>query len=176
MAVAIRHVMEADLPQIAAIYGEAVETSTVTFETVAPGHDEMRRRAADLGAGGFPYLVADDGGRIAGYAYAGPYHRRAAYRSTVEDSVYVASEFRGRGVGRLLLAALLAECERLGFRQMIAIIVAGESPASVALHEGLGFSSAGRLRSVGHKHERWLDTVLMQRALGPGDAEPPSRV
>ena len=170
-----RPATEADIPAIAAIYAEAVRNGTATFETEPPSEAEMGRRLAEIVGAGFPYLVAEHGGRVAGYAYAGPYHPRPAYRSTVEDSVYVAPDARGLGLGRALLAAVIAACERIDCRVMVAVIADTGSPASVALHTGLGFVPAGRLRAVGHKHGRWLDTVLMQRRLGPGDDAPPTR-
>ena len=175
MSNAIRPAVEADLPAITAIYGDAVATSTVSFETEPPSVDEMARRFAVLRDGGFPYLVAVRDGAVAGYAYAGPYHQRAAYRSTVEDSIYVARAARGGGVGRSLLAALIAESERLDCRAMVAIIAESGSPASVALHASLGFTPVGTLAAVGYKHGRWLDVTLMQRALGSACRTPPTR-
>ena len=175
MSTAIRPATEADIPAIAAIYDAAVETGTATFETVPPGAAEMGRRFAVLRAGGFPYLVAERDGTVAGYAYAGPYHQRAAYRSTLEDSIYVAQAARGTGIGRALLVALIAESEAIDARLMVAIIADSGSPASVQLHASLGFSRVGTLAGVGHKHGRWLDTTLMQRPLGPGRDRPPTR-
>jgi phosphinothricin acetyltransferase len=172
----IRPATEADIPAIAAIYDEAVRTSTVSFELEPPGVAEMARRFALLREGGFPYLVSVGNGAVAGYAYAGPYHQRAAYRSTVEDSIYVARAARGAGVGRTLLTALIAEAERIGARAMIAVIAQSDTAASVALHAGLGFTPVGTLVGVGYKHERWLDVTLMQRALGPGRSTKPTRL
>ncbi|MCJ2101487.1 MULTISPECIES: GNAT family N-acetyltransferase [Methylobacterium] len=172
----IRPAREADLPAITAIYGDAVATSTVSFETEAPTLAEMTRRFALLRGDGFPYLVAERDGAIAGYAYAGPYHQRAAYRSTVEDSIYVARAFRGRGVGRSLLAALIAASEHLDCRAMIAIIAQSGSQASVVLHASLGFTPVGTLVGVGYKHGRWLDVTLMQRPLGAARDAPPTRI
>lgn len=174
----IRPASAADLPAIAAIYDEAVLTGTASFELKPPGLAEMTRRFEALTRGDFPYLVADAGGAVAGYAYAGPYRPRAAYRYTVENSVYVAPGWQGKGVGRALLNALIAACEERGFRQMIAVIGDSGNEASVALHRAAGFELIGTLPSVGRKHGRWLDTVLMQKALGLGDrfepAEEPS--
>lgn len=171
----IRPATEADIAAVQAIYADAVATGTASFELAAPDAHEMGRRFAALRAGGFPYLVAERGGAVAGYAYAGPFKERAAYRSTVEDSVYVARAARGGGVGRALLAALIAACEPLDVRVMVAVIAQGASPASVALHARLGFAHAGMLEGVGYKHGRWLDVALMQRALGAGRSAPPTR-
>ncbi|WP_342107189.1 N-acetyltransferase family protein [Methylobacterium sp. SI9] len=176
MSDAIRPATEADLPSITAIYGDAVQTSTVSFETDPPSLDEMTRRFRILRDGGFPYLVAVRDGAVIGYAYAGPYHQRAAYRSTVEDSIYVARDARGGGIGGALLAALIAACERIDFRAMVAIIAESGSPASTALHARLGFTPVGTLAGVGYKHGRWLDVTLMQRPLGPARGTPPTRL
>ncbi|SDM18594.1 phosphinothricin acetyltransferase [Methylobacterium phyllostachyos] len=171
----IRAATEVDLPAITAIYGDAVSTSTVSFETDPPGLDEMTRRFARLRGDGFPYLVAVRDGTVIGYAYAGPYHQRAAYRSTLEDSIYVAQAARGGGIGRRLLEGLIAESERIDCRTMVAIIAESGSPASAALHARLGFRPVGTLAAVGYKHGRWLDVTLMQRPLGPASATPPTR-
>jgi phosphinothricin acetyltransferase len=157
-----------DIPQITAIYAHAVEHGTASFEIEAPGESEMAARRTTLVDGGFPYLVADAGGRIDGYAYAGPYRARIAYRFTVEDSVYVSPRAHRRGIGRLLLSALIAEADARGFRQMIAVIGDSAQAPSIALHCSLGFTPAGTLTNIGFKHGRWLDSVLMQRALGQG--------
>ena len=122
---------------------------------------------------GYPYLVAERGGAVAGYAYAAPYRARPAYKWSVEDSIYVASQFHRRGIGALLLARLIAESETLGFRQMIAVIGDSAQVSSIAVHQRAGFAPIGTIRSVGFKHGKWLDTVLMQRALGKGDTAPP---
>ncbi|MGU3538388.1 N-acetyltransferase family protein [Methylobacterium sp. A54F] len=171
----LRPALDADLPAITRIYAEAVTGSTASFEFAAPDGAEMGRRRAALAAGGYPYLVAEAGGAVLGYAYAGPYRARAAYASTVEDSIYVDAPARGRRVGRLLLAGLVSACEAAGFRQMVAVITQADSAGSVALHAGLGFTHVGTLAGVGHKHGHWLGTILMQRALGPGTAAPPTR-
>jgi L-amino acid N-acyltransferase YncA len=173
---AIRPAIEADIPAITAIYADAVATSTVSFETEPPGADEMARRFRVLCDGGYPYLVAIRDGTVAGYAYAGPYHQRAAYRSTVEDSIYVARAARAGGIGRSLLTALIAACERLDFRTMVAVIAESGSTASVALHDRLGFTPVGTLAAVGYKHGRWLDVTLMQRPLGAARNAPPTRI
>lgn len=175
MSHAIRPATQADIPAIAAIYGDAVRTGTASFELEPPDAVEMGRRFAVLNDGGFPYLVAISGGAVSGFAYAGPYHQRAAYRSTLEDSIYVARSARGTGVGRALLGALIVEAERIGGRTMVAVIAESDSPASVALHAAFGFTPVGTLAGVGYKHDRWLDVTLMQRPLGPGRSASPTR-
>lgn len=162
----LRDTRPSDAEAVAAIYAPAVLTGTASFEEEPPTVAEMARRMADLTGRGFPWLVAEDGGHVVGYAYAGPFRARSAYRFTVEDSVYVAPEAQGRGVGRRLLEALIARCEALGFRQMIGGI-GGATPASMALHAACGFHEVGRYEKVGFKFGRWLDVVEMQRALGP---------
>lgn len=168
----IRACEAGDLPEITAIYRDAVLTGTASFEIDAPDEAEMGRRRQALLDGGYPYLVAEIEGRVAGYAYAGLYRARLAYRSTVENSVYVAEAFRGRGVARELLSRLIHDTESRGFRQMIAVIGDSANLPSIRLHEGAGFAHVGILRAVGWKHGRWLDTVLMQRGLGDGDGTP----
>jgi phosphinothricin acetyltransferase len=170
----IRPATTADIPAIAAIYAHAVTHGTASFELTPPDETEMTRRMNELIPNGFPYLAAEIDGRVAGYAYAGLYRTRPAYRFTLEDSIYVAHDRHGHGVGRALLAALLAESTARGFRQMIAVIGDSEQAASIALHAALGFAYVGTLPSTGFKFGRWLDTVLMQRALGPGSRLPPS--
>ena len=163
----------ADLAAVTAIYRHAVLHGSASFELAPPDEAEMARRHAAILAGGFPWLVARLDGRVAGFAYAGPYRQRPAYAATVENSVYVAPDLQGRGIGRALLAQLIGEAEDRGFRQMIAVIGDSANRASIGLHAALGFSHAGVLRSVGWKHGRWLDSVLMQRDLGAGDRQPP---
>ena len=175
-AIAIRPTAEADLAAVQAIYAHHVLTGAASFELEPPDLDEIRRRWNAVVAGGYPHLVAveseADGGKVLGYAYAGAYRPRPAYRHSVEDSVYVDAACHGRGIGRALLARLIEECERRGFRQMVAVI--GDNlAASIALHAALGFAEIGRVRSVGWKFGRWCDTTLMQRPLGPGDGAPP---
>jgi phosphinothricin acetyltransferase len=165
----IRPTEAKDLAAIAAIYAEAVLTGTASYELDPPGEAEMIRRWSELVARGFPHIVAVEEGGVLGYAYAGPYRPRPAYRFSVEDSIYIAPAAQGRGVGRALLGELIRVCEAGGFRQMIAVIGGGtEHPASVGLHKALGFREIGVIEGSGFKHGRWLDTILMQRALGPG--------
>jgi L-amino acid N-acyltransferase YncA len=165
----IRPAALSDIPAITGIYGHAVIHGTATFELEPPSETEMAARMRGLIDARFPYLAAESNGELAGYAYAAAYRVRPAYRFTVEDSVYVAPAMQHRGVGRALLEALIEECGRRGFRQMIAVI--GDSPRqapSVALHGAAGFRRIGILDHVGFKHGRWLDSLLMQRALGAG--------
>ncbi len=146
---------------------------TASFELDPPDEAEMARRQRALAEGGFPYLVAELDGGIAGYAYAGPYRARPAYRFSVEDSVYVAAEAHRRGVGRALLDRLIVEAEARGFRQMIAVIGDSAQAPSIELHRAAGFRLIGAIEAVGFKFGRWLDSVLMQRALGPGASTMP---
>ncbi len=169
----IRPSRDADVPAIAAIYAHHVETGTASFETVAPDEAEMRRRRSALIERRYPWLVAELEGEVCGYAYAGPYRTRPAYRHSVEDSVYVRSSMQRRGVGGALLRALVRACTNLGFRQMVAIIGDSAQAASIGLHRAAGFEMVGTLRNVGYKHDRWLDTVFMQLALGEGARTPP---
>jgi L-amino acid N-acyltransferase YncA len=175
-AVTVRDAAEGDVPAIHGIYAHHVEHGSGSFELAPPDVDEMARRRAEIVDRGMPYLVAVEDGRVLGFAYASPYRPRAAYRHTVEDSVYVAPDAIGRGVGTALLAALIDTCTRLGFRQMVAVIGDSANLGSIRLHEKAGFAHAGTLRSVGHKFGRWVDSVTMQRALGPGDSVQPDGV
>jgi L-amino acid N-acyltransferase YncA len=175
MTVLVRSSRESDLDAIAAIYAHAVTHGTASFELDPPSQEEMARRRAAILEGGYPYLVAERDGEILGYAYAGAYRTRPAYRSTVEDSIYVAASAQGQGVGRALLAALIEACEALDFRLMVAVIGDEDSHGSIGLHQSLGFEPAGILKGIGYKHGRWLSTVLMQRPLGRGMSEPPTR-
>lgn len=170
---AIRAVRDDDIAAITAIYAHHVLHGSASFELEAPTETEMRARAAHVREEGMPYLVAELDGEVAGYAYATVYRTRRAYRFTAEDSVYIRHDLAGRGIGRALLDALMAECERIGCRQMIAQIGDSANVASIRLHERTGFEHAGVLKSVGFKFGRWLDTVRMQRALGPGDSTLP---
>jgi phosphinothricin acetyltransferase len=169
----IRPAQELDMIAATAIYQHHVLNGTATFEIDAPSYEEMRRRWSEVREKNLPYLVAEAGGAVRGFAYATPYRPRVAYRFTVEDSVYVDPDYTGRGLGRALLQALIEQCERRGCRQMIAVIGDSNNRASIRLHESLGFEHVGVLRSVGLKFNRWLDTVLMQRALGTGDSALP---
>ncbi len=164
----VRPVAAADLAAVADIYAYYVLHSISSFEEVPPTVEAMGERHAAVTQKGLPYLCAQIDGAVVGYAYAGPYGTRAAYRYTVEDSVYVAPGFHGRGVGKALLSALIADCEALGLRQMLAVIGNSENAGSIALHTALGFAHAGIGRSVGWKQGRWVDVVWMQRALNDG--------
>jgi L-amino acid N-acyltransferase YncA len=170
--VVLRTATEADLGAIVAIYAHHVRIGTATFEIDPPDASEMTRRWRNVIDRGLPYLVATDGGEIVAYAYAGPYRPRPAYRFTVEDSIYVRADCAGQRIGSELLAALIAASESAGVRQMVAVIGDAANAASIRLHAAAGFAQAGVLRSVGWKFGRWLDVVLMQRALGPGDTRP----
>lgn len=174
-AVTIRTSRDDDLDAIAAIYAHHVRHGTASFETEPPPVEEMGCRRADILARGFPYLVAESGGAVAGYAYAGPYRPRPAYRDTVEDSIYLRPDAAGRGVGTALLTALVEACAGLGLRQMVAVAGDSANLASVRVHERCGFRVVGVLKDVGYKHGRWLDTVLLQRSLGAGSYTPPNR-
>lgn len=162
-----------DIPAIARIYADAVLNGTASFELEPPDEAEMARRMGTLIDGGFPYLAAVGDGAILGYAYAGPYRPRLAYRFSVEDSIYIARDAHRRGVGRALLDRLIAEAEALHFRQMVAVIGDSAQTPSIALHQAAGFRMVGTLEAVGFKHGRWLDSVLMQRPLGLGAATLP---
>jgi len=173
METVIRDSREEDITAITAIYRDAVLTGTASFELVAPDEPEMARRRARLLEASYPYLTAELAGQVAGYAYAGPYRARPAYRHSVENSVYVASWARRQGVARALLSNLIAACTDRGFCQMIAIIGDSRHAASIELHRTLGFEMVGTLKDVGYKFDRWLDSVIMQRPLGAGASAPP---
>jgi phosphinothricin acetyltransferase len=175
MGFTVRAAEFADVPEITAIYGDSVTNGTASFELTPPDSEEMARRFAALGAAGYPWFAAVSGGGLVGYAYASPYRPRPGYGNTVEDSVYVAPKAQGRGVGRALLTALIDRCAVEGFRQMIAVIGDSGNAASIRLHDSLGFTLTGTFTAVGWKHGRWLDSVLMQRPLGPGAGTPPTR-
>ena len=164
----IRSAAAADLPSVTEIYEHAVRFGTATFELDPPDLFEMTRRFEALTGGGFPYLVATIEGDVVGYAYAGAYRPRPAYRFTVENSIYLQPATQGRGIGKKLLQRLIAECETRGFRQMIAVIGDSANAASIGVHSRCGFQMIGTHPDVGFKFGRWLDTVMMQRALGAG--------
>jgi L-amino acid N-acyltransferase YncA len=171
----IRPASSADLPEIQAIYAHHVLHGTGTFEEIPPSIEEMTKRYGDVTARGWSWLVAIDATGIVGYAYYTQIRDRSAYRCTAEDSVYVREDVRGQGVGKALAARLLEEAAQAGFRQMIAVIGDSENIGSVGVHASLGFHHVGTLKAVGLKFGRWLDTVYMQRPLGPGDANLPDR-
>ena len=173
-SVSIRPATPADIPAITRIYAHAVRHGTASFELDPPDEAEMARRQRALLDGGFPYIAAEIDGALVGYAYAGPYRTRPAYRFTVEDSVYIDPAAQRRGVGRALLERLIAESETRGFRLMITVIGDSAQTASIELHRALGFQMVGTFENVGYKFERWLDSVLMQRALGPGATTKPA--
>lgn len=164
----LRAAAAADLPAITAIYAHHVLHGLASFETEAPALAEMTRRFESITGGGYPYLVAVQEGTVLGYAYASHYRTRPAYRFTVEDSIYVAPAAAGRGIGRALLARLVADCEQRGYRQMLAVIGDSANTASIAVHRACGFTQKAVLDAVGFKFGRWVDSVLMQRALGDG--------
>ncbi len=170
----IREAAPADAPALAAIYGHHVLHGLGTFEETPPPAEEMATRLAAVRRRGLPYLVAvGDGGEGLGFAYASPFRLRAAYRFVAEDSIYVAPGHVGRGVGKALLGAVIDRCARLGLRQMIAVIGDSGNAASIGLHAALGFEPAGVMPAVGFKHGRWLDIVMMRRALNGGAATAP---
>lgn len=169
----VRPVRSGDAAAIAAIYAHHVLHGTASYETVPPDEAEIGQRMARVLGHGWPWLVAEDEmGALLGYAYATQFRDRAAYRFVCEDSIYIRNDARGQGVGKALLGALITACEQAGFRQMVAVI-GGAEPASAALHARLGFAEAGRLSGIGRKQGRWLDTLYMQRSLGPGSTSPP---
>lgn len=170
----IRDAAEGDLSAIARIYGHEVLHGLATFEEKPPSAEELGRRRAAILEAGLPYLVAEIDGEVAGYAYAGQFRPRLAYRFAVENSVYIDVEHRGKGVGRALLTALIARCEQGPWRQMIAVIGDSGNAGSIGLHASLGFHKIGVVQSVGFKLGRWVDTVMMQRPLGQGDETLPS--
>jgi L-amino acid N-acyltransferase YncA len=169
----VREATEADASALAAIYGDAVLHGFGTFEEEPPTAADMDGRRRAVQDKGLPYLVAEDAGQVLGFAYAGPFRPRAAYRYTLEDSVYVSPDAKGKGVGRAVLSAVIAACEALGIRQLMAVIGDSGNSGSVGLHRALGFEQTGVGRSVGFKHGRWVDIVHMQKALNGGDTAPP---
>ena len=164
-----------DLPAVQSIYAQHVRHGLASFEEEPPATGEMRRRHAEVTGKGLPWLVADFAGVVAGYGYCAPYRTRSAYRYALEDSVYVREDYHGRGVGAALLESLIERCTELGYRQIVAVIGDSANAASINLHASCGFLRVGTLRSVGFKLGRWVDSVLMQRPLGPGDGAPPEK-
>jgi L-amino acid N-acyltransferase YncA len=169
----IRHAEPRDLAAISEIYDHAVRYGTASFEIEPPGKREMARRFESLRRGGYPYIVAEHNGAVAGFAYAGPYRSRPAYRWSVEDSIYIAPQAQRRGIGRALLETLLAEALSGGFRQMVAVIGDSANTGSIELHRALGFRLVGTFDNIGFKFDRWLDSVLMQRPIGDGATTTP---
>ncbi len=173
MSIILRDSRDTDISGISAIYQHAVRTGTASFELDPPTVEEMTRRRQSILGGGFPYLVAERADQIVGYAYASTYRARPGYRFTVENSVYVAQDQQGRGIGKTLLTELVQRCETDGHRLIVAVIGDSDNKASIALHGSCGFTHAGILHGVGWKFDRWLDSVLMVRALGLGQTAPP---
>ncbi len=165
MDAVIRPATADDCGAVAAIFGYYVTNSVVTFEVTPPTVERCRGMLADVTGRGLPYLVCEQAGQVAGYAYAVPWRPKPAYRHTVESTIYLAPDHTGRGLGRQLLSALLRDCAKAGVEQVIAVIADSGDPASAALHRACGFTEAGRLRGVGRKHGRLIDTLLMQHDL-----------
>jgi L-amino acid N-acyltransferase YncA len=172
----IRPAEPQDAAALAAIYGDACLHGLGTFEEAAPTAEEMAGRVKAVMDRGLPYLVAEVDGEVAGFAYAAPFRLRAAYRYTVEDSVYIHPAFKGRGVGKALLSRVIEACETMGLRQMVAVIGDSANESSIGLHRALGFTLRGSMPAVGYKHGRWVDIVFMQRLLNQGGASPPEGV
>lgn len=170
----VRPSRPADLPALTAIYGWHAEHGSGTFELEGPEQDEMARRRDDVLAKGLPWLVAERGSEVLGYAYANQFRPRPAFRYALEDSIYLAPTAQGQGIGRLLLAELIARCEAAGARQMFALIGDSANAASIGVHRALGFTDAGLMRAAGWKFGRWLDVVILQRQLGLGDEAAPT--
>jgi L-amino acid N-acyltransferase YncA len=171
--VQVRRATPQDIAEIHAIYSHHVLKGLASFVLARPAPAELARRYDEVVGRGLPYLVADFGGTVAGYGYCALYRTRSAYRYTLEDSVYVRPDSYGRGVGKTLLAELIRGCEALGYRQLVAVIGDSANAASIGLHASQGFLRVGTLRAVGFKFGRWVDSVIMQRPLGPGDGKPP---
>ena len=170
----IRSVEDRDIPAVAAIYGHHVAHGLGSFEETPPSLDSMAGRIATVRNLELPWLVAEENGRIVGYAYASAFRPRPGYRFTAEDSVYVAPDGMGRGVGRALLSAVISHCEAMGLRRLLAVIGDSGNEPSIGLHRSLGFEMVGTARGVGFKHGRWVDIVWMQRSLNEGDQAPPT--
>lgn len=169
----VRTAAAQDLPAIQSIYAHHVLHGLASFEEEAPPLAEMRRRYEDVVARGLPYLVAEEGSEVLGYGYCTLYRTRPAYRYTLEDSIYVKQGKQGQGVGKAVLAELIARCTALNYRQIIAVIGDSANAASIGVHASLGFVRAGNLRSTGYKFGRWVDSVYMQLPLGAGDGTKP---
>lgn len=169
----VRPAAAQDIQAIQSIYAYHVLHGLASFEEEAPSVEEMRRRFEDVTGQGLPYLVAEENAQVLGYGYCTLYRTRSAYRYALEDSIYVRNGQQGKGIGKALLAELILRCERLNYRQIIAVIGDSANAASIAVHAGLGFVRAGNLRSSGYKFGRWVDSVLMQRPLGEGDGSKP---
>ncbi len=172
--IVVRDAGEGDMPAVQGIYAHYVLSSLATFEETPPPVDAMLARRRACLDNGLPYLVAEADGEVVGFAYAAPYHARPAYRFAIEDLVYVADGLRGRGVGSALLGRLIERCEAGPWRQMVAIVGDSANAGSIGLHRRFGFELTGVLKSVGHKFGRWVDTPILQRALGAGDGEAPA--
>jgi L-amino acid N-acyltransferase YncA len=176
MQTTIRPSKAGDVAAIAEIYGYHVLNGLASFELLAPSVDEIGKRRADVIGKSFPYLVAEFDGKVAGYAYASLYRARPAYRHTLENSVYVHKDYSRRGIGRLLMNALIESCEKAGCRQLIAVIGDSGNQSSIELHAACGFTSIGVMKAVGFKFGRWVDSVYMQRSIGEGETTlPPDR-
>ena len=175
-SVVIRPSREGDVPEIAEIYRYHVLHGPASFEEIPPDPDELASRRRDILDRGLPYLVAERSGHVLGYCYAAPYRTRSAYRFTLEDSIYIDQAEVGHGLGRALLAAVLDRCAELGYRQMVAVIGGSDTWPSIRLHAALGFTRIGVLPAVGFKFGCWVDIVLMQRALGPGETTAPVEI
>lgn len=169
----VRPAEVSDMAALADIYGHHVLHGFGTFEEVPPSAQELNQRRESILARGLPYLLAEEAGAVLGYAYAGPFRLRTAYRYTVEDSVYVAPDAQGRGVGRAVLSAVISACEVIGIRQMVAVIGDSQNAGSIGLHSALGFTHQGAGLGLGYKHGRWVDTVWMQKALNGGTTRDP---
>ena len=169
----LRPATPSDVAAIAQIYGPAVLSGTASFELEPPSEEEMLRRYRTIADAGYPYFVAELDGRIVGYAYAGAYRARPGYRFTVENSVYVAPEAQGKGVGRALLLEVIAACTAKGYRLMVAVIGDSANFTSISLHRRAGFKFCGTIHSVGYKLGRWLDSVIMELPLGEADRSQP---
>ncbi len=172
----IRDAGLADIPAILAIYRPEVEHGVATFEDVAPSDAEMSARMTRILDAGLPYFVAERDGQVLGYAYAGAFHTRSAYRYTLEDTIYIRPDAHRQGIGRAMLGQLIGRAEALGCRQMLAVISAPEASPSVALHTALGFRIMGIAQAIGFKFGRWLDVAYMQRRIGAGDSQAPDRL